>query len=466
MPKPLEKVFLIFIDFITVNIAFFCLLRLRSSADLFVEQGFSIRLQISMIIFVFWFLLFLFFGLYRSWYTKSRFDEFLSVFKAVSFGLLLIFLLTFEPESDLKNPPTLGRLLIFSYWFIMLLSVGGGRLLLHTIQRKLLERGIWQKNTLIIGWNDKAKNLADRIEKYPALGYKVVGFISLSRKEVNDTYKNLSILGHLAGLKEIVTQYHVEEVIISLGKSSQKNVLTVIAHCEELPVHIKIEPDLYNIILGQARTQQIYGFPLIEIYPELMQPWERQVKRIMDLFISLITLLLLSPLFVLVALIIKLESAGPVFFKQKRVGKGGRIFTVYKFRSMVRDAEKMTGPVWAGEKDARITRFGRIMRKLRIDEFPQLLNVLYGQMSIVGPRPERPYFVDRLKRDYPFYTRRLRVKPGITGWAQVKGEYDTTIEQAKEKLAYDLYYIDNISLSLDLRILFFTILVVIRGKGQ
>ncbi|MBN2411858.1 undecaprenyl-phosphate glucose phosphotransferase [candidate division KSB1 bacterium] len=466
MPKPLEKVLLIFIDLITVNIAFFCLLRLRSSADLFVEQGFSIRLQISMIIFVFWFLLFLFFGLYRSWYTKSRFDEVLSVFKAVSFGLLLIFLLTFEPESDLKNPPTLGRLLIFSYWFIMLIFVGGGRLLLHTLQRKLLERGIWQKNTLIIGWNDKAKDLADRIEKYPALGYKVVGFISLSRKEVNDTYKHLSVLGHLSKLEEIVTQYHVEEVIISLGKSSQKSVLTVIANCEHLPVHIKIEPDLYNIILGQARTQQIYGFPLIEIYPELMQPWERQVKRIMDLSISFITLLLLSPLFILVALIIKLESSGPVFFKQKRVGKGGRIFTVYKFRSMVRDAEKMTGPVWAGEKDPRITRFGRIMRKLRIDEFPQLLNVLYGQMSIVGPRPERPYFVDRLKRDYPFYTRRLRVKPGITGWAQVKGEYDTTIEQAKEKLAYDLYYIDNISLSLDLRILFFTVLVVIRGKGQ
>jgi len=466
MPKPLEKIFLIVIDFLTINIAFFCLLRLRSSADLFVEQGFPIRLQISMIIFVFWFLLFLFFGLYRSWYTKSRFDEFLSVFKAISFGLLLIFVLTFEPESDLKNPPTLGRILILSYWFIMILTVGGGRILLHTLQRKLLEHGIWQKNTLIIGWNDKAKDLADRIEKYPALGYKVIGFIGLTRKEVNETYKKLKVLGHLARLKEVVTKYKVEEVIISLGKSSQKNVLNVIAHCEDLPVHIKIEPDLYNIVLGQARTQQIYGFPLIEIHPEIMQPWESQIKRFIDLFISLTTLSIMLPLFILVALIIKIESAGPVFFKQKRVGKGGRIFTVYKFRSMVKDAEKMTGPVWAGEKDPRITRFGRIMRKLRIDEFPQLLNVLYGQMSIVGPRPERPYFVDRLKRDYPFYTRRLRVKPGITGWAQVKGEYDTTIEQVKEKLAYDLYYIDNMSLSLDFRILLFTLLVVIRGKGQ
>jgi len=466
MPKALEKIFLFTIDFLTINIAFFCLLRLRSSADLFVEQGFPIRVQISLIIFVFWVLLFLFFGLYRSWYTKSRFDEFLSVFKAISFGLLLIFILTFEPESDLKNPPTLGRILILSYWFIMILTVGGGRILLHTLQRKLLEHGIWQKNTLIIGWNDKAKDLADRIEKYPALGYKVLGFIGLTRKEVNETYNKLKVLGHLARLKEVVTKYKVEEVIISLGKPSQKNVLNVIAHCEDLPVHIKIEPDLYNIVLGQARTQQIYGFPLIEIHPEIMQPWESQIKRFIDLFISLTTLLIMLPLFILVALIIKIESAGPVFFKQKRVGKGGRIFTIYKFRSMVKDAEKMTGPVWAGEKDPRITRFGRVMRKLRIDEFPQLLNVLYGQMSIVGPRPERPYFVDRLKRDYPFYTRRLRIKPGITGWAQVKGEYDTTIEQVKEKLAYDLYYIDNMSLSLDFRILLFTLLVVIRGKGQ
>ncbi len=466
MPKTLEKIFLITIDFITVNIAFFCLLRLRSVVNLFVEQGFAFRLQISAIIFLYWFLIFIFFGLYQSWYTRSRFDEFLAVFKAISVGIFLIFLFTLEPESDFRNPFTLGRILVLSYWLVLIVCVGGGRILLHTLHRKMLEKGIWQKNTLIIGWNEKSILLAEKIKKYPALGYKVIGFVSLNKKDVGETWQDLRVTGYLSRLKEIVTEFNVEEVIISLGNTTHKSVINVIAQCEDLPVHIKIEPDLYNIILGQARTQQIYGFPLIEIYPEIMKPWERQIKRLMDLFISLTALIILAPVFLIVALIIKIESPGPVFFKQKRVGKGGRIFTVYKFRSMVKDAEKMTGPVWAGEKDPRVTRVGRIMRKLRIDEFPQLLNVLYSHMSIVGPRPERPYFVDRLKREYPFYTRRLRVKPGITGWAQVKGEYDTTIEQVKEKLAYDLYYIDNLSLSLDIRILFFTILVMIKGKGQ
>ncbi|MBN1560941.1 sugar transferase, partial [candidate division KSB1 bacterium] len=185
-----------------------------------------------------------------------------------------------------------------------------------------------------------------------------------------------------------------------------------------------------------------------------------------DILFSLCGLLILSPVLVLFAILIKIDSPGPVFYKQKRVGKNGRNFTVYKFRSMIQDAERYTGPVWAGKTDPRITRIGRFIRKVRIDEFPQLINVLNGDMSLVGPRPERPYFVDKLKREYPLYTRRLRVKPGVTGWAQVKGKYDTTIEDVKEKLDYDLYYIDNISLRLDFRIMFYTVYVMLRFKGQ
>jgi len=218
--------------------------------------------------------------------------------------------------------------------------------------------------------------------------------------------------------------------------------------------------------MGQARTQQIYGFPLIEINPQIMQPWEKTVKRLMDVLFSLFFLILTLPVFILVALFIKLETPGPVFFKQKRVGKNGEAYTIYKFRTMIQHAEKYTGPVWAGKRDPRITRVGRFLRKTRIDEFPQFINVLAGEMSLVGPRPERAYFVEKLKREYPYYLRRLKVKPGITGWAQVKGEYDTSIEEAKEKLAYDLYYIENMSLRMDLRILLYTIAVMLRFKGQ
>ncbi len=466
MPRLYEKILLLGIDLVTVNLAFFGFLRLRSTAHLFVERDMTFLIVISAMLYLFWLVIFLFTGLYQSWYTKSRFDELIAVFKSVSFGIFVIFILTFEPDQDLSVGPTLGRILIFSYLGLMFVFVGGGRMLLHTIQRKLLEAGYGQRNTLIIGCSDEARQLAQKIAKYPALGYKVIGFVCAHKKKKCNHDGDASVLGRIKNLRSLVAQHDVEEVILSLGTASTKKVIEVISYCEELPVRIKIEPNLYNIVLGQARTHQIYGFPLIEIHPQLMPPWEKKVKRLIDILFSFIGLLIMSPLLLLVAILIRIETPGPVFFKQKRVGQGGRIFTVYKFRSMVQDAERYTGPVWAGKKDPRVTHIGRFIRKVRLDEFPQLLNVLNGDMSLVGPRPERPYFVDRLKREFPYYRRRLQVKPGVTGWAQVKGKYDTSVENVREKLDYDLYYIDNISLRLDFRIMFYTIYVMLRFKGQ
>ncbi|HPR88763.1 MAG TPA: sugar transferase [bacterium] len=466
MTKTLEKILLLLVDFITINLAFWGLLQLRSSFDLFVEQGPMLQAQIFFLVYLYWLFLFIFLGLYQSWYTKSRFDELISVFKSIMLGTFIVFVATFEPERDLANPPTFGRIMIISYSLLMLLCVGGGRLILHTVQRRLMRSGLGQRKTLIIGYNTQAQKLADKILQFPALGYRVIGFLSLKSEEDGLKHGRMPVWGGLNKLRPLVQRRKVEEVILSLGHLPQKRVMHVIGLLEQLPVRIKIEPDLYGLVMGQARTQQIYGFPLIEINPQIMQPWEKTVKRMMDVLFSLLFLLLTAPLFLLIALIIKIESPGPVFFKQKRVGKNGAAYTIFKFRTMIKDAEKYTGPVWAGKRDPRITRFGRIMRKLRLDEFPQFINVLVGEMSLVGPRPERPYFVEKLKREYPYYLRRLKVKPGITGWAQVKGEYDTSIEEAKEKLAYDLYYIENMSLRMDLRILFYTIAVMLRFKGQ
>lgn len=466
MSRTTEKILLLLVDFITINLAFWGLLQLRTSFDLFVEQGVMLKLQIFFLVYLYWLLIFLFLGLYQTWYTKSRFDELISVLKAVIIGTLLIFVATFEPERDLAAPPTFGRLMIITYSLLMLICVGGGRLILHTVQRRLMSSGYGQRSTLIIGYNPQALKLADKIQHYPALGYRVIGFLSPRSEDDGERHGKLHVWGGLAKLRPLVQRRKVEEVILSLGNLPQKRVMHIIGLLEQLPVSIKIEPDLYGLVMGQARTQQIYGFPLIEINPQIMQPWEKTVKRLMDIFFSLFFLLLTVPVLILVALIIKLESPGPVFFKQKRVGKNGAAYTILKFRTMIKDAEKYTGPVWAGKRDPRITRIGRILRKLRIDEFPQFINVLSGEMSLVGPRPERPYFVEKLKREYPYYLRRLKVKPGITGWAQVKGEYDTSIEEAREKLAYDLYYIENMSLRMDLRILFYTIAVMLRFKGQ
>jgi exopolysaccharide biosynthesis polyprenyl glycosylphosphotransferase len=201
----------------------------------------------------------------------------------------------------------------------------------------------------------------------------------------------------------------------------------------------------------------------MELLPDLMPAWEKKAKRLLDVVVSLVVLIAIAPVCALVAVLIKLDSKGPVLFTQKRVGKDGKIFTMGKFRSMVENAEQHSGPVWAEKDDPRITRMGRIIRRLKIDEVPQLFNVLRGDMSLVGPRPERPFFVESLEREIPLYRRRLRVAPGLTGWAQTKQGYDTSIDDVKEKLKYDLYYIENMSLRMDAKILLRTLFVALRG---
>lgn len=237
------------------------------------------------------------------------------------------------------------------------------------------------------------------------------------------------------------------------------------ARCNSHKVGLKIMPDLYDVISGQARTNAIYGFPLIEISPQLMSPWEESLKRMLDVVVSAVILMVGLPVWLLIAAIIKLESPGPVLYKQERVGKDGQRFRIIKFRSMREDAEK-EGPQWANRKDPRVTRVGKWLRKLHLDEVPQLINVMKGQMSLVGPRPERPVFVESLSKEIPLYNRRLKVRPGITGWAQVKHRYDETIEDVKKKVQYDLYYIENMSLRMDMKIILNTASHMLLGKGR
>ncbi len=467
MPHRLQRVVTFLVDFVAIHAAFFVWITLRQEMGFFAGFGLWHRFLISLILWFFWVLLFLFFGLYRRWHAQSRFDEFVAVFKTVSFGILIIFVLTFEPERDLSQPPTVGRMMILSYWALMVGFVGGGRMALRTLQRKLLEAGHGLKRTLVVGCNQKGRELADKLERFPALGYKVIGFADVDPGRSRKVRKqDMPVLGTIKNLPNLIRKHQVEEVVVALEDEERRRLVDILDRCDGLPVGVKIVPDLYDIVLGQARTNQLYGVPLIEVMPHLMPPWEERIKRILDVAVSAAVLIAGIPLWILVALAIKLDSRGPVFFRQKRVGKDGKIFTIYKFRSMVVGAEKMTGPKWADEDDPRVTRVGRVLRKLRIDEFPQLINVLAGDMSLVGPRPERPYFVKRLKHQIPLYTRRLKVKPGITGWAQVKGDYDASIEDVKRKLEYDLFYIENMSLRMDFKILLTTIYVVLRGKGR
>jgi len=355
-----------------------------------------------------WLLLFLFYGMYRTTRSQSRFDETMSVVKVVTLGTILFFIATFDPAS----PFPLTRALIFTYWLVLIGLVGGDRFAVRSLERQLLIRGIGRRCTIIVGVHARSARLLQELRDSPAQGFEVVGFVRARRDEPRKTVEGLPVLGSVSDLHSLIGKYDVENVLIALQSNSHEEVLEIISAAEGLPVTFNITPDLYDIVAGHVRTQQIHGVPHMELHPGLMPAWEQTVKRTIDVSVALVVLLGLSPLWLLAALAIKVTSRGPILFEQDRVGIHGSTFTMYKFRSMYVDAEERTGPVWVRGEDPRITPVGRVLRALHLDEVPQCINFLKGDMSLVGPRPERPFFVQRFRREIPFYMRRFNVNPG------------------------------------------------------
>ncbi|MGE5797188.1 MAG: sugar transferase [Ignavibacteria bacterium] len=467
MNKNWEKILILSTDFITINFAFIFYFVIRVQTgwfDLIIMPEFFLPM---VVVYFYWVVIFTFVGMYRTWFAASRLDEISTLFKATFVGIFILFFMIFI-DDYIRNVRTSTRVLIFIYWGTFLLFVSTGRLLIRGLQRRLLIKGIGRKNALIVGTNSKAHEVEMEVENHKALGLDVVGYASVNNKVQieTDKEKKAKVLGTAHEIQNLIDKYNVREVIIALDKKEDDLLVEIISKCENKNVGLKIVPDLYEILSGQAKTSQIYGIPLIDIMPELMPEWEKKLKRLIDIIVSFIILIVNSPICVITAIAIKLDSRGPVFFMQERCGMNNSEFRIVKFRSMFHNAEKLTGPVWSQKDDPRVTRVGKIIRKLRIDEIPQMFNVLKGEMSLVGPRPERPFFVEMLSKDIPFYKRRLKVRPGITGWAQVKHKYDETIEDVKIKLRYDLFYIENMSLRMDFKILFRTIFVVLFAKGH
>jgi len=465
MSKSVEKILLLLTDFLMINLAWFVYSYIRLQTgwfDLIVAPEFFIPM---LVIYLYWLIIFTFVGMYRTWFASSRFDEISSLFKATFFGIFLLFFLIFL-DDYLHNVSNATRILIFIYWGLFLFFVGSGRILIRSIQRNLLINGVGRRCGLVVGYNDKGREVLNSINNAPALGIDIAAFVAVKNENIGREFKGIKVEGTTDQLVGIIEKYNAKEIIIALEKEDHDVLVDVISKTEGKNLSLKIVPDLYEILSGQARTSQIYGMPLIDIMPELMPEWEKKLKRIMDIFISLLILIFSSPILILTAIAIKIDSKGPVLFKQERLGQNGKPFNVLKFRSMIVDAEKYSGPVWSQKDDPRVTRMGKFVRRARIDEIPQMINVLKGEMSLVGPRPERAFFVEKLSQEIPYYKRRLKVRPGVTGWAQIKHKYDETIEDVKIKLRYDLFYIENMSIRMDFKILLRTVYVVLFGKGH
>ncbi len=465
MSSKTEKILVVVVDFITINLAFLAYFTFRVQSGWFELVVMPEFLLPMLVVYFYWLVIFTFVGMYRTWFAASRFDEISTLFKASFVGIFILFFIIFI-DDYIHGIASATRILIFIYWGFFLFFVGAGRLFIRSFQRNLLIRGIGRRNALIVGFNPKANEVHEELLKAKALGLDVKGYVSVRDGSVGKEYQNVSVLNTYENIQKVIDEHQINEVIIALEKENHEILIDIISKCEPKNVRLKIVPDLYEILSGQARTMQIYGVPLIDIMPELMPEWEKKLKRALDIIVSLLILIITLPVIIITSIAIKIDSKGPVFFRQERCGFNGRIFNIYKFRSMYEDAEKHTGPVWSTKDDPRVTRIGKIIRKLRIDEIPQMFNVLKGEMSLVGPRPERPFFVEKLSGELPYYNRRFKVRPGITGWAQVKHKYDESIEDVKIKLRYDLFYIENMSLRMDFKILFRTIFVVLFGKGH
>ena len=470
MLKSRERIATIFVDFLSMNTAFIVFYLIRAHMDESITLADIPLLTSTGIALFYWLIIFAFFGLYRLWYEQSRIDEVLTIFRATLSGVLVLFFLNAPGSPPLQAGPH-SRFFILGYWVILVAFVTIGRQTLRVAQRRLLLAGIGLKNTLIIGWSEKAFELCNMVQNNPALGHKIIGFIKMEQKKGTvrskpESYHGIPVIGYLDRLSDIIAEKQIRSVLIGLDSTHHEALMEIIHRCDSPNVHVRIMPDLYDIVSGQARINSIYGLPLMEVHPELLKTWESFAKRFLDFITSLTILIVTLPLWAIVAILIKLNSRGPVLYKQIRVGKDGRHFKMLKFRSMKTDAEKHTGPIWAGKNDPRVTKIGRFLRKTHLDELPQFFNVIKGDMSLVGPRPERPFFVEKLSKEIPLYRHRHRVKPGITGWAQVKYKYDENIEDVRNKIKYDLFYIENISWRLDLKILFNTVYVMVAGKGH
>ena len=475
----LERILVILSDFVALSICFMLAFWVQFHSGWIADKYDPTKLfadyaHMGLFLNIAWLVLFTCAGLYRSWLLMSRTHQILRVLRGVIIGIVLIIVCLFGSEFISKfsanMPLSEGYLYgsrfpwIFIYGGLAMVLVASFRMFIYLCLRGLLRLGYGANNILVLGATEAGRKVAEDLKNTPERGQRVVGFVDERFQVMDREFAGFPVLGKYSDLSTLVKKYHVTGIVIAHESSSPQEIMRVLVWICEMALHIYIVPELYPVVNGRFKANLVYGFELQELFAFTMPPWQVRVKRIMDLVVGGFIGLASFPLWIFAAIAIKLQDGGPVFYSQERIGLYGKPFTVYKFRTMRTDAEKF-GAQWATKDDPRVTKIGKFLRKTRIDELPQILCVLKGDMSMVGPRPERAVFISKLREEIPFYISRLKMKPGLTGWAQVRHHYDTSTEDVKIKLQYDMYYYENMSLLLDFQILVRAVYVVLTGKG-
>ena len=410
-----------------------------------------------------WIMFYYFTGFYNSVFRRSRLDDFFRTFLTSLLGVILIFFFLILDDTilDYTNYYSLFFTLFILHFTITLIP---RMIITGRTVRRVHKRKIGFK-TVMLGSNENAVDVyRDIIDQKKSSGHEILGFVNVHQKEHYQLQDHIAHLGGHENMESILRELHVEEVIIALEPSEHGKIGDIVNRLSLLDIRVSAIPSMTDILTGKVKSTTIFGTPLLEVTHELMPAWQQYVKQLLDIVLSVIALIILMPLNICLIIGVKMSSSGPILYHQDRVGRYGRQFKIYKFRSMYHNAEE-NGPELSSKHDPRVTRFGQFMRKHRLDEIPNFLNVLKGDMALVGPRPERAYFIKKITEEAPHYIHLHKVKPGITSWGQVKYGYAENVPEMIKRLRYDILYIENMSLFVDLKILFYTAITIVKGKG-